>query len=46
VLELDTRRGRYRRLIVRDGRVAGATLLDEREAAAIAELRAEAQPPV
>ncbi len=29
VLELDTRRGRYKRLIVRDGRLAGATLLGD-----------------
>jgi ferredoxin-nitrate reductase len=29
LLELDTRRGRYERLIVRDGRLAGATLLGD-----------------
>jgi ferredoxin-nitrate reductase len=29
VLELDTRRGRYKRLIVRDGQLAGATLLGD-----------------
>jgi ferredoxin-nitrate reductase len=29
LLELDTRRGRYKRLIVRDGRLAGATLLGD-----------------
>jgi len=29
VLQLDTRRGRYKRLIVRDGRLAGATLLGD-----------------
>ncbi|HST42527.1 MAG TPA: molybdopterin-dependent oxidoreductase [Conexibacter sp.] len=29
LLEMDTRRGRYKRLIVRDGRLAGATLLGD-----------------
>jgi anaerobic selenocysteine-containing dehydrogenase/NADPH-dependent 2,4-dienoyl-CoA reductase/sulfur reductase-like enzyme/bacterioferritin-associated ferredoxin len=29
LLDLDTRRGRYRRLVVRDGRLAGATLLGD-----------------
>ena len=39
VLSLDTRRGRYRRLLVRDGRLAGAILLgDLRDARALREL--------
>ncbi len=39
LLELDTRRGRYKRLIVREGRLAGATLLgDMRDAPRLREL--------
>jgi ferredoxin-nitrate reductase len=42
ILSLDTRRGRYRRLLVREGRLAGAILLgDLRDARALRELLAD-----
>lgn len=45
LLELDTRRVRYRRLIVRDGRLAGATLLgDLADAPRLRELAASGMP--
>lgn len=45
LLDMDTRRGRYRRLIVRDGRLAGATLLgDLTDAPRLRELAASGAP--
>ena len=45
VLALDSRRGRYRRLVLRDGRLVGAMLLgDLRDARALRELLASGDP--